>query len=68
MWTAASFGDANPTLRQHVIENMAKYLRETPTRVPFSDWYFTATGRQVGFQSRPVVGGHFALLARRALS
>lgn len=64
MWTAAAFGDASPVLRTHIIENMAKYLRETPSRVPFSDWYNTATGKTNGFQARPVVGGHFALLAR----
>ncbi len=64
MWTAAAFGDASPVLRTRIIENMAKYLRETPSRVPFSDWYNTATGKTQGFQARPVVGGHFALLAR----
>ncbi|ODN01574.1 hypothetical protein Ocin01_05084 [Orchesella cincta] len=64
MWTAAAFGDASPTLRSNVIANMAKYLRETPSRVAFSDWYNTATARHNGFQCRPVVGGHFALLAR----
>lgn len=64
MWTAAAFGDANPTLKTHVIENMAKYLKETTSRVPFSDWYVTATGKSVGFKARPVAGGHFSLLAR----
>jgi hypothetical protein len=63
MWTAAAFGDENPALRTELVEALARFLRFTPQRVPFTDWYTTATSNQVGFQSRPVAGGHFALLA-----
>ena len=63
MWTAAAFGDVNPELRSTLVETLAKFLTVTPQRVPFTDWYVTATSNHVGFQSRPVVGGHFALLA-----
>jgi len=63
MWTAAAFGDVNPGLKSSLIEALGKMLRFTASRVPFSDWYVTATANQVGFQARPVVGGHFALLA-----
>ena len=63
MWTAAAFGDANPAIRTYFIGALSRYLRYTPNRVPFSDWYVTATSNQVGFLSRPVVGGHFAVLA-----
>ncbi|CAG7837034.1 unnamed protein product [Allacma fusca] len=63
VWTAAAFGEASPELRTLLIGSLSRYLKYTPSRVPFSDWYVTATSNQVGFQSRPVVGGHFAILA-----
>ena len=39
------------------IAPVAAYLRETPSRVPFSDWYDTVTGKYEHFIARAVQGG-----------
>ncbi|MBR4080580.1 MAG: DUF4965 domain-containing protein, partial [Clostridia bacterium] len=57
-WCAAMTGDM--ALRKAFFAPMATYLAETTTRVPFSDWYDTVTGRYEHFIARPVQGGLFA--------
>ena len=56
-WTARMADDA--AVRTALIAPIAKELRETTSRVPFSDWYDTKTGRYVAFI---VQGGIFALM------
>ncbi|HKW88618.1 MAG TPA: DUF4965 domain-containing protein [Candidatus Acidoferrales bacterium] len=47
-----------------ILSAIAHFLNESPSRVPLTDWYWTSTGKQVGFQARSVVGGvYIPLLA-----
>ena len=61
-WVAAIAED--PEVRRALLAPIARTLRETTTRVPFSDWYDTKTGRYVHFIARSVQGGVFAPMLR----
>ena len=61
-WTAALTQDK--ALRQALLSPIARMLRETTSRVPFSDWYDTKTGRYQAFIARSVQGGIYAPLLR----
>lgn len=43
---------------------LVRYLEETPSRVPFSDWYDTKSGRSIAFVARSVQGGVFMPMLR----
>lgn len=55
VWVAAMSADKEVFAK--LIAPLAHYLRTTSTRVPFSDWYDTKTGRYVAFIARSVQGG-----------
>ena len=55
LWTA-TLAD-KPEQFDAIMQPIYKWMNETPSRVPLTDWYDTKTGKQVGFQARSVVGG-----------
>jgi hypothetical protein len=57
LWTATLTDE--PSQFTALMDPIAKWLRETPTRVPLGDWYDAKTGVALHFQARSVVGGVF---------
>jgi hypothetical protein len=57
IWTATLAGTSSQF--QLFMAPIAKWMNETPSRVPLTDWYDTKSGKQTGFQARSVVGGVF---------
>ena len=55
VWCASMSQDRETFGR--LIAPLAHYIRTTQSRVPFSDWYDTKTGRYVSFIGRSVQGG-----------
>jgi hypothetical protein len=54
MWTATMAG--NHKEFESIIDPLYKFVTETSTRVPLSDWRETTNGKMVVFQVRSVVG------------
>ncbi len=55
LWTATMA--KNPSDFATFLDPIVKWMNETPTRVPLTDWYDAKNGKQIGFQARSVVGG-----------
>lgn len=62
LWAAAMADDDRAV--EAFSEPIVRYLASTPTRVPFSDWYDTKTGRFCSFIARSVQGGLFMPLLK----
>ncbi len=65
LW-AASMAQ-KPEQAAPLIADVARYVRETPDRVPFCDWYDSTTAGEVAFQNRSVQGGIFMPLLKAKL-
>jgi hypothetical protein len=49
----------SPADFRSIISPVYKFMNESPSRVPLTDWYMTTDAKQVTFQARSVVGGVF---------
>ena len=66
MWTAAMSPDKDTF--QRFSDPVYKYINETVSRVPISDWHHTDSGKWVGFRARSVIGGYWMQVLMNKLS
>ena len=59
-WVASLTDDKSKI--EKLLAPIGTFLKESPDRVPFSDWYKTDNGSHISFRARSVQGGCFILL------
>lgn len=64
LWVATLTDEQEKT--EVLYKPVLRYLAETPSRLPFGDWYYADRGDIVEFYNRAVQGGVFAPLLRQS--
>ena len=65
MWTATLANNQKDF--DAIVHPIYRFVSETNSRVPLSDWHQTNSGLMVGFQARSVVGGFFIKVLEQKL-
>jgi hypothetical protein len=66
LWMASAVQDQS--LVSLLVDGVYQFATTSSARVPYSDYYNTNSGQQIGFQARPVQGGMFSILAMSGTS
>jgi Domain of unknown function (DUF4965)/Domain of unknown function (DUF5127)/Domain of unknown function (DUF1793)/Domain of unknown function (DUF4964) len=66
MWSAVAADNVEDFGK--LIDPIWKYVNETPTRIPLSDWHETSNGKSIGMRARSTVGGYFMKVLEQKIS
>jgi hypothetical protein len=66
MWSAVAA--EKPEDFRALTDPIWKYVNETPTRIPLSDWHETKDGKSIGMRARSTVGGFFMKILEQKIN